>query len=215
MPKIFLISGLGANETAFDKIGDLPYDKTYVNWLVPEKKETIEHYARRLIEQYNIQSEDILIGLSFGGLLSQKIAEMNGNQTVILISSFRDKNDLRWPFKLGLKLGLYKLQPSFRIPFIDETAIGFLNSGTRESKVVLKKMLISTDYKVSKWSLYQIALARRQNSISYNMFLIIGNADRMVRSWDTANKWEINNGSHFMVYDKGKEVTNIINDILS
>ncbi|MCR9252751.1 MAG: hypothetical protein NXI20_20180 [bacterium] len=213
--KIHLISGLGANETAFDKIGDLPYDRVFINWLVPEKKETIDHYARRLIDQYNIQSEDILIGLSFGGLLSQKIAEMNGNQTVILISSFRDKNDLRWPFKLGLKLGLYKLQPSFRIPFIDETAIGFLNSGTRESKVVLKKMLISTDYKVSKWSLHQIALSRRPNSIAYNLFLIVGNADRMVKSWDTENKWEINKGSHFMVYDKGEEVTTVINSILS
>lgn len=215
MPKILLISGLGANETAFDKIGDLPYDKVFVNWLVPEKKETIEHYARRLIDQNNIQSVDILIGLSFGGLLSQKIAEINGNQTVILISSFRDKNDLRWPFKHGLKLGLYKLQPSFRIPFIDETAIGFLNSGTRESKQILKKMLISTDYKVSKWSLHQIALSRRPNSISYNLFLIVGNADRMVRSWDTENKWEINKGSHFLVYDKGEEVTTVINSILS
>ncbi len=215
MPKIFLISGLGANETAFDKIGGLPYDKVFVIWLVPEEKETIEHYAKRLIDQYNIQSEDILIGLSFGGLLSQKIAEINGNQTVILISSFRDKNDLRSPFKVGLKLGLYKLQPSFRIPFIDETAIGFLNSGTKDSKIVLKNMLISTDYKVSKWSLHQIALARRKNSISYNLFLIIGNADRMVKSWNTENTWVIEKGSHFMVYDKGKEVTTIINSILS
>ena len=80
--KIVLISGLGANELAFSRIGDLTYPKVFAKWLTSQEDETLENYCQRFIEAYKIKSGDILIGLSFGGLIAQKIAELNGNKLV-------------------------------------------------------------------------------------------------------------------------------------
>jgi len=42
-----------------------------------------------------LKKGDLLIGLSFGGLMAQQIAQIVGQDRIILISSFRTKDDLR------------------------------------------------------------------------------------------------------------------------
>lgn len=214
MHRLFFISGLGANERAFSRIGEVGCEKIMVKWMANEKNETLKEYAERLIKQYEIKSRDLVAGLSFGGLVAQKIAAITGQQKVILISGFRDKNDLRLPFRQALNTGLYRLLPSIRVPYVDSMIANILNSGTADSKTVLREMVRSMDYRLMKWSLEQIANTGDNTNKDVLLHNIIGDRDRIVRLWRNDTTYVVKGGSHFMVYDRAEEVTNIIRRIL-
>lgn len=215
MKKIFFISGLGANELAFSRVGEVGFEKKLVRWIPPTRKEDLGSYALRLINNYGIQDTDIVVGLSFGGLIAQEISNIVGQQKVILISSFRDKNDLKLLYRQALSAGLHKLFLPFRIPWVDEFIANMLNSGSSDSKPVLKEMLKTSDYNLMRWSLQQIADTAgllNKDAVLYN---IIGDRDRIVRLWRNDTTFLIKGGSHFMVYERANEITVIIREVVS
>lgn len=214
MSKIFFFSGLGANELAFSKIGDLDYPKIMVGWIKNHKNESLNSYAKRLIEIYKIKSSDYLAGLSFGGLIAQEIANILGNSSVILISSFRDKSDLKFVFKFALNLRIHQIFPMIKIPIIEEIIANILNSGSADSKKVLKEMIKTTDYRLMNWSINKIAESKFDPNSNITLFNILGNKDRILSRWSNPNSFIIDGGSHFMVYDKADELTEILAEIL-
>jgi len=185
-----------------------------VQWLKNQPNESLLNYTQRIIDAYNISSEDIIVGLSFGGLIAQQIAEILNLDYVILISSFRTKDDLNTLFNKGLKFKLHKLMPEVKSKIISEIVANFLNSGTAKSKPVLKKMIESTDMKLMKWSLEKIFEQNKElcpNVIKYNL---IGNKDMIMKPWQNETSFLIEGGSHFMVFDKANEITEIISEIV-
>ena len=78
MKNQFFISGLGADKKAFSKLGDFGTNKIFIEWLRNHDNESLHSYCQRLIDQYNIQQGDLLVGLSFGGLIAQQISEIVG-----------------------------------------------------------------------------------------------------------------------------------------
>ncbi|WMJ74339.1 hypothetical protein RCC89_14360 [Cytophagaceae bacterium ABcell3] len=47
MKKLYLFSGLGADKRAFQQLDLSAYDTTFIEWVPPEKNETIEAYAKK------------------------------------------------------------------------------------------------------------------------------------------------------------------------
>lgn len=214
MQRLFFISGLGANERAFSRMGEVGCEKIMIKWIPNDENETLKEYALRLINRYEIKNQDLVAGLSFGGLLAQKISAITGQQKVILISGFRDKNDLKFPFRLALDTGLYRLLPSIRVPYVDALAANVLNSGTADSETVLREMIRSTDYRLMKWSMEQIANTGDNTDNDLVLHNILGDRDRIVHLWKNDTTYVVNGGSHFMVYDRAEAVTGIIREIL-
>ena len=96
MSMTHLISGLGADRTAFSNLGEFTKSElNYIDWISNFNDESLQSYVKRLIDINTVKTEDTLIGLSFGGLVAQEMARQLNIKTVILISSFRDKNDLK------------------------------------------------------------------------------------------------------------------------
>lgn len=214
MYRIVFISGLGANELAFSKIGSLKYEKIIANWIPNHGNESITEYAKRFIKEYRIKSSDILAGLSFGGVLAQEISKIQGNSSIILISSFKRRSHLNYPFRLALNIGLYRIQ-LIRIPILEDLIAKFLNSGNKESSLVLCDMLKKSDYELMNWSIRKIAEIKDDDYATIPTFNIVGTKDRIIRQWSNESNYLVMGGSHFMIYDKSDEVTNILNDIIS
>ena len=71
---IYAIGGLGADERVFSKL-NLDQEIIFIPWLIPYQKESIITYSQRLIRGYTITDRDILIGVSFGGLIAQHTSQ--------------------------------------------------------------------------------------------------------------------------------------------
>ena len=155
------------------------------------------------------------MGLSFGGLVAQQIADILKPDYVILISSFRTKDDLKIQFSSGLKLKLHKLMPEMKSEFIGTIVANYLNSGTNQSKSALKAMLSSTDMKLMKWSLEKIYEQNNPLAIDVKKYSLIGSIDRVVKPWKIESTYLVEGGSHFMVYDKAEEISDIIRGIVN
>ena len=70
--ELYIFSGLGADERVFQRIDFSGFSTTFIKWIVPQDKETIENYATRLLDQITT-TKPTLIGLSFGGLIAVEI----------------------------------------------------------------------------------------------------------------------------------------------
>src|SRR5690606_39042337 len=86
------------------------YSTTYIKWIVPQDKETIEQYATRLLDQITT-TKPTLIGLSFGGMIAVEVAKQIETEKVILVSSAKTKNEIPFYYRLAGKLRLHKLLP--------------------------------------------------------------------------------------------------------
>jgi len=214
MTKQYFIPGLGANERVFEELGDFGTEKIMIQWLKNDGDESLRVYSQRIIDQYGITNSDIIVGLSFGGLIAQQIAEILGTSYVILISSFISKSQLRPMFTYGLKFRLHKLMPEMKATWISEIVANYLNSGTSKSRPLLTEMIEATDMKLMKWSIRKIYEQDEVIGNQTRKYNLIGKKDRIVSTWLNDSTFEIEGGTHFMVYDHAEEVSEIIKKIL-
>ena len=207
--RVVYIPGIGADQRAFSQLNVLGnYTHVYANWLsLKNPGESFDAYCRRLVEHYCITKDDILIGLSFGGLVAQKIASSLGNTKVVLVSSFRNSSDLKLLWKYCLRLKLHVVLPSGQIPLLPEVASAFLHSWRRKNSQVLKEMLKDADFKLIKWSLKQINQVDLVADYRPQFLSLIGDRDLLIRSWGAA---PIKKGTHFMIYHKAASCKRLI-----
>ena len=214
-PKLIFISGLGADESVFQNIQSFEnYESVFVPWKAVIGKPSLESYTKELLKEINIQAEDVIVGLSFGGLIAIELARQNQLKKVILISSFRDKGDLKGIIKTSLNLKLYKLIPNFRIEAFSSIFQFFLTTRTKNGKDILNKMISKQDMQFTKWAIHQIDVATYEMDASIAVYNIIGGKDRLVKRWSNEHTFLIEEGGHLMVVERAHEVNHLLEQIL-
>ena len=80
--------GLAASPLIFERI-HLPenqFDVHLLDWEIPFEKESLKAYAQRMASKVT-QQDVVLIGVSFGGVLVQEMAQFLNVRKVIIISN--------------------------------------------------------------------------------------------------------------------------------
>lgn len=108
MREIYLLSGLGADKRVFDFIDLSGFKTNHVDWVAPIDNESIENYAKRLLRQIKTK-RPIIIGVSFGGMVTVEIAKQIETEKVILISSAKTRLDIPFYFRIIGQLRLILL----------------------------------------------------------------------------------------------------------
>jgi esterase/lipase len=110
---VYFMPGMAASSTIFERI-QLPsdtFEMHLLEWLLPEKEETIEHYAQRIAK--NITHDNIiLVGVSFGGILVQEMKPFVKTRKVIIISSVKSNMEYPKRFIIAKTTKAYKLIPT-------------------------------------------------------------------------------------------------------
>lgn len=217
MSKIYFISGLGADKRAFEKTQEINgYQYVFIDWIPNLPNESFKSYVSRLIKDYDIKENDVVLGLSFGGLAAIEIAKQTPIEKAILLSSFKDKQGLKTHLQFLLSLRLYNLIPNFKLKFFDRQAVKGFGNVSNEVKEGLMEMMKDTDPKLIKWSLKQIRKSNYINTSSFKLINILGTKDELVRKWELKeDNYFIKNAGHLMVYENADEVNKILFTILS
>lgn len=214
MTKLFLIPGLGADTRVFNKI-DIPsdYDVIPVDWIEPNKNDTLNTYAQKLIHQYNISPNSIVIGNSLGGMLAVEIAKQVRIKKVILISSIKTSDEAPWDFSLFRAIPFYRLIPGKMFTSLGFLVRVFFGKMNEEDTWLFMDMLKNTSPVFLKWAM-DATLAWKNDVIPPNLYHITGNKDLVFSYKRIKNAQIVNGGTHIMIFDKAKEINKLLKAIL-
>jgi len=213
---LYLISGLGADYRAFERL-DFPegYKIIHLDWIKPLKNETLQSYARRMAASIDPNEDFILGGLSFGGIIAVEIAKFTTPLKLLLFSTVADRKSLPWYYPIAGLLRLDKIMPAFHPRNSLTFMFWFFGPLDRDSREVLRYFISNSDSSFILWALG--CISRWQNeSIAVPCFHIHGELDRAfpLRCIAKVN-YVVKGGGHLVVYTHAKEVSKVLHDVLA
>ncbi|HTH57696.1 MAG TPA: alpha/beta hydrolase family protein [Cyclobacteriaceae bacterium] len=210
MKEIYVLSGLGADERVFRSIRFSNKKIIFIKWIPPSHNESIESYAKRLIQQIG-SSNPTLVGLSFGGMMAVEIGKQIEVAKVILISSAKTKSEIPFYFRWAGLIGLDEIIPMRALRSTNRLARWFFGIETDQEKVLLKQIFSETDPVFLKWAVGRIA-NWKNTQVPKNLIHIHGSADRLLPLMNC--DFEIKDGGHLMIMNKAREISELLQAIL-
>lgn len=203
---IYFISGLGADERAFQKIR-LPdgYEMRHIPWEPVRGDETIGEYARVLSVSIDNSKPFMLAGLSFGGIIASEISKFLKPVKLILFSSVMTRRELPGIYRMAGKPNFERLLPDAFLKLSRPLLYWFLSPLDQESRALIASFLKKTDPVFLRWALGQIS--RWQNDVIFEQHLHIhGDRDRIFPIALTHADYVIHGGGHFSIITHAEEV---------
>lgn len=194
----------------FDFVDFSGFKVNHVEWVTPLNNESIEHYAKRLLTQIK-GDKPILIGVSFGGIMAIEIGKLIDTAKVILISSAQTKSDIPIYFRRSGFSWLGKLIPSGLFKKTNPLTFWYFGTETKSERDLLRNIINDTDEKFLKWAMGRIA-GWKNETVLMNTIKIHGTNDRILPL--TKADFEIMNGGHLMIVNRGEEISNLLKRIL-
>jgi pimeloyl-ACP methyl ester carboxylesterase len=209
---VYIISGLGADHRAFQYLHWPPQVNTiFLDWLQPERGETLPAYAQRMSKRIDHSTPFILIGLSFGGMLATEIATRLQPQKTILISSISSRKELPLYLKWGGKLRLHKIMPAQAGHKGNFVSYWFM--GLQKDKQLLKEVLTSKSKSFSRWAVDAIIHWSRKEPPP-GLIRIHGNKDKVLPMKKITPDHIVEGGGHLMIASHAATVSAIVGKII-
>ncbi len=204
MNKIYCISGLGSDEKIFTKIKVAGHELVHIPWLIPEKNESIEVYAKRMSKSIT-DEQPVLMGLSFGGMMGIEISKLVPVKKLVLVSSVKSYKEMPGWMKGAGRLKLDKIIPLRSYPLLEPLEnynMGVTNVAEKEMVRRYRKN-VNQDY--LNWAVNQI-LNWKNDWHPENLFHIHGDADRIFPIKKVSPTYVIDGGGHFMIYNQANKI---------
>lgn len=211
--KAYFISGMAADSRVFRHI-KLPegYEPVFLDWIAPEKNESLQAYAMRMAERIHTHEPFTLIGLSFGGMLATEIAKHYKPVMTVLISSIPLSTHLPGYFRTMAKLRFHKFVP-IRLLKSSAAAKRFFTNETSEDKKLLWQIIRESDPAMIRWSM-QAILSWKNDHMPDPVCHIHGTRDEILPIRYTQPTHAINRGGHMLVMDRADMVNDILQNAL-
>jgi len=212
MKHIYCISGFGADERVFSKLDFGENEVHFIQWKIPEKNESLKRYTERLAGEIK-HSDPILIGLSFGGMISIEIAKIISPSKIIQLSSIATVAEMPWYMKTAGKLKLDKifpLKPSKILAPLENYNLGVK---TDEEKKLVNEYRKNIDPYYTSWAIDKI-LNWKNDWYPPNLTHIHGDNDHIFPVRYIKADYVIRGSGHFFLMDKSAEVNEILKELL-
>lgn len=196
--------GMAANPSIFEhiKLPEQQYTIHLLDWMVPDPKESLAAYARRMT--LRIKHDNItLIGVSFGGLLVQEMAAFIKIHRLIIVSSVKSKKELPRRITLSRKLKLYKIIPTRFIEDVDTIAKYAFGTSIKNRVALYQKYLSMNDRHYLRWALREM-VCWDQLTPPDNIIHIHGSADKVFPIKYIGDCLPIEGGTHIMILNRAK-----------
>lgn len=214
--KAFLIPGLALNPEVTGNIELIGYEKIYIRWIDPAGEETLSSYAQRIIDIYQIPTEEsiLILGHSFGGLLAQEIALSRPLARLILVSTVKDRQEIPWKIRF-LKHGFAYHLASKNIILKTLSIWGWYHGYDEpelEEALISEVESLSNEYLI--WAYKQI-IQWDGNPPSNEFLHIHGDMDKTFPIENISNCLSLSGGDHLMVYKRASEINHLIEPFIS
>jgi len=209
MKNIYLITGLGADRRLFKKIKISGFKINYIEWTTPNKDDSFSSYLERYVPQ--IKQGSILIGVSLGGMAAIELSKKVEVDKVILISSVKSRGEMPLYLRFIGRFKIYKMAPIVSLKRFGTLGMYVNGVSSKEARDALLEMIDDVDNVFYIWAAGQAANWSNLELIP-NLTQIHGSNDKIFPIKNIDPDFIINDGTHFMVYEKGEEISEIIKE---
>ncbi len=212
MPQtIYCFSGLGADERLFDHLSVDGYTLHHIQWRPHLPTETLPQYAERLSQQIK-ESNPLLLGVSFGGMLAQEAAAIVNAKQTILISSIQSAAHFPAYYHWANRLKMAEWMPAKLFITPGPVADYLFGAEGAEDKKLLRHFMQKADATFIKWALGAIINWINKSSPK-NLMHIHGSKDRIIPLPKNVHH-TIEGGGHLMVYNRAEEINTLLKKVI-
>lgn len=216
MPKIqvYFVPGLAAGKEIFKNIvlASERYDIHVLEWLIPEKEETIENYAKRMAARIPVE-DSVLVGVSFGGVVVQEMEAYLKLRKLIIISSVKSRDELPTRLKIASTTKAYKLVPTSLATSVNDFTSFAIGPRSKKRLRLYNEYLSVRDKVYLDWAIAQMVNWKRK-SIDKNVIHIHGDQDAIFPIKYIKNAHVIEGGTHVMILNKGSKISTMLVSII-
>jgi hypothetical protein len=210
---VILFPGLAADGHLFSQIGLINCKVIVAEFLSPLRNESLQHYAKRIALSLPHHEDIIFAGVSFGGILAQEVSKFIPAKKVILISSVSSSHQKPLMFFLFKILPLYKMLSVWSLKnFIIWIGKRFTIKN-KDEQALFESMVEKADGDMIRWGISK-TLFWKQGSRQPGIIQIHGTKDRVFPIRRIEADYIIPGGQHFMIIQRGAEISDILNRII-
>lgn len=211
---IYCISGLGADFRIFSQLKIHGAALHPITWEMPEPGEDLAHYAQKLSSQI-VHENPVLIGVSFGGMLTTEMAKQIPVQKAFIISSCKRRRELPTYMRAAGRVGIHKLVPYWLVTQHKQLNRFIFDARSRAEELYLKQMMLKdTQVDFIKRSVNMI-LHWNNEDCPHNLVHIHGDCDKLLLPGAVHADYWVKGGGHFMVWNMATQISDIINQELA
>jgi pimeloyl-ACP methyl ester carboxylesterase len=201
---VYCMPGLAASIDIFERI-ELPadvFEMILLEWKIPLKGETLAAYAQRMVLEIK-HDNPVLVGVSFGGILVQEMAEFCKARKVIIISSVKTNTEFPRRMKIAKAVKLYTIVPTGVVSYFESLAKISLGDKINQRLKLYEKYLSIRDKSYLDWALKSVLLWDRVVA-DVNVIHIHGDKDEVFPIKNITNAIVVKGGTHILVLNKYK-----------
>ena len=196
--------GLAASSSIFERIvlPDDVFEMILLEWEIPLDNETLPQYAKRIADKITHPSP-VLIGVSFGGILVQEMAQFITARKVIIISSVKTNLEFPRRMKVAKTTKAYKLIPTALFANIESLSKFSFGEKINQRLKLYEKFLRVRDKRYLDWAVEQVILWERTVA-DESVIHIHGDEDDVFPIKNIQNCIVVKGGTHVMILTKYK-----------
>lgn len=199
---VYFMPGLAASSSIFERI-DLPKDTFEIHlleWFVPEKQESLQSYAKRMSEKVT-HDNAVLIGVSFGGILVQEMAQFLNLRKLIIVSSVKSNKELPRRMKIAKTTKAYKLLPTGLLQDVEKLVKYAFGDVMKQKLKLYEQFLHMRNKAYLDWAIEQVICWDRVK-IDSNVIHIHGDADEVFPAKNIKKYINVKGGTHIMILNR-------------
>jgi pimeloyl-ACP methyl ester carboxylesterase len=201
---VYFMPGLAASSAIFEKISltDAIFEMILLEWEIPLNDESLSEYAKRMALKV-LHPNPVLIGVSFGGILVQEMAQFINARKVIIISSVKTNLEFPKRMKVAKATKAYKLIPTHLIANIESLSAFSFGRKINQRLKLYEKFLRIRDKRYLDWAVEQVILWERSVA-DKSVIHIHGDEDDVFPIKNIQNCMVVKGGTHVMILTKCK-----------
>lgn len=199
---VYFMPGLAASSSIFERI-DLPKDTFEIHlleWFQPENQETLTNYAKRMAEKV-VHENAVLLGVSFGGILVQEMAQFLNLKKLIIVSSVKSNAELPRRMKIAKTTKAYKLIPTGLFQDVEKLVKYAFGDVLKQRLKLYEQFLHLRNKEYLDWAIEQVVCWERIK-IDANVIHIHGDADEVFPSKNIKLFINVKGGTHMMILNR-------------
>ncbi|MCF6295302.1 MAG: alpha/beta hydrolase [Flavobacteriaceae bacterium] len=201
---VYFMPGMAANPSIFEhiKLSEDYFKIHWLEWIIPNPKESIENYAKRMSQKVKHENS-VLLGVSFGGIMVQEMSKFLNLKKLFIVSSIKNKYELPKRMKVAKRTKAYKLIPTQLLSNVEALA-KYAFGETASNRIELyKKYLSVNDKRYLDWAIEQMVCWTQEKSIP-NIIHIHGDKDGIFPMYNIKDCIVVKGGTHIMIINKHK-----------